>query len=387
MHLVHFNIYNSVDDIPKDWDALPVEDIFLKTTFLKGLEQSSPSNISSYFIGIFKEATLVGVSIIQHVQMYLDDVFRDASNSFLKQIGKGLVSKFVRGNGLVVGNLMHTGQHGIYFNKEAISQDQFLNTIQEAIDELSSYIKKTFNKKIRIVVFKDYFEEDGIHESIGFFKDQNLYKIQVQPNMLFNIQDTWTCSEDYTACFNKKYRRRYKTARKKSANLICKEIDESFIKTHSNELFKLYENVSNNARVNSFKLSQNHFLSLKQNLKESFKVYGYFLNDELIGFYSLILNHDTLETYFLGYNKELQHKYQLYLNMLFNMACFGIENHFKTIVFARTAMEIKSSIGAKPNTMHVYLKHTNHIIANTVLKCVVKFMNPIRNWQERHPFK
>ena len=47
----------------------------------------------------------------------------------------------------------------------------------------------------------------------------------------------------------------------------------------------------------------------------------------------------------------------------------------------------KSSIGAKPNTMHVYLKHTNNFIANTVLKCIVKYMNPIKKWEERHPFK
>ena len=101
----------------------------------------------------------------------------------------------------------------------------------------------------------------------------------------------------------------------------------------------------------------------------------------------MILNNKKLETYFLGYNPELQHEYQMYLNMLYNMANFGIENKMETIVFARTAMEIKSSIGAKPHTMYLYLKHTNNIIANTVLKFIVKYMNPIREWQERHPFK
>ena len=94
-----------------------------------------------------------------------------------------------------------------------------------------------------------------------------------------------------------------------------------------------------------------------------------------------------METYFLGYNKALQHEYQMYLNMLFNMASFGIENGFKSIVYARTAMEIKSSIGAKPQTMHIYLNHTNNFIANTVLKWIVKYMNPMRKWEERHPFK
>ena len=72
--------------------------------------------------------------------------------------------------------------------------------------------------------------------------------------------------------------------------------------------------------------------------------------------------------------------------MLFDMASFGIQEGYKEVVFARTAMEIKSSVGAKPYNMHIYLKHTNNVIANTVLKLVVKYANPIRDWEERHPF-
>ena len=179
----------------------------------------------------------------------------------------------------------------------------------------------------------------------------------------------------------------YKRARKKGVELQFKELDLEAINTHSNTLYQLYENVSDNAGINSFKLSQNHFYNLKLYLKENFRVFGCFLENELVGFYSLILNNEDLETYFLGYNQDLQHKHQMYLNMLFKMASFGIENKFKTVVFARTAMEIKSSIGAKPYTMHVYLKHTNNFIANTLLKFIVRYMNPIKEWQERHPFK
>lgn len=385
--MIHFKIYNTVNEIPNEWDALPVNDVFLKTPFLKALEQALPSNISSYFVAVYKNNTLVGIAIIQRVQMYLDDVFRDTSNTFIKQVGKGLVSKFVRGNGLVVGNLMHTGQHGIWYNYEVISLKAFLNTIKNAISQLSVYIKKTFNKKVRIIVFKDYFEDDKINNNTTFFKSQNLYKVQLQPNMLFHVNTAWANTNDYVAAFNKKYKRRYTTARKKSAQLVCKELSLDFIKANTETIYKLYKQVSDNARVNSFKLPKNHFLSLKTHLKQDFKMFGYFLNNELIGFYSLVLNNTILETYFLGYNKHLQQKHQLYLNMLFNMACYGIDNSFKTIVYARTAMEIKSSIGAKPHTMHVYLKHTNHLIVNTVLKCVVKYMNPIRTWEERHPFK
>lgn len=385
--MIHYKLYDNANELPNSWDALPCEDVFLKTPFLRALENAIPNNITPFYLGVFKNDKLVGITNLQRVEMYVDDVFRRTSNSTLKQLSKRLVSKIVKGNALVVGNLMHTGQHGMFFLENEISQITYLNTIYEALNELTVKIKSKYNKKVRIIAFKDYFENDAIHDNSEYFKAHYLYKVQVQPNMVFSISNTWKTTDDYIASFNKKYRRRYSTARKKGSDLVCKELSENFIEQHRKSIFNLYETVSDNASVNSFKLPENHFLSLKKELKEDFRVFGYFLNDELVGFYSLILNKDILETYFLGYNKALQQDHQMYLNMLFNMASFGIENAFKSIVYARTAMEIKSSIGAKPKTMHIYLKHTNNVVANTVLKCIVKYMNPIQNWEERHPFK
>lgn len=162
--MIHYKIYRNTRELPKAWDALPVNDIFLKSDFLEGLENSLPTNISGYYIGIFKSEILVGIAIVQRVQMYADDIFRKSSNNTLKQFGKQLVSKIVKGNALVVGNLMHTGQHGIYFNQNDISQNDYLNQLEKVLDDLISEIKAKFNKKVRIIVFKDYFEDDNIHE-------------------------------------------------------------------------------------------------------------------------------------------------------------------------------------------------------------------------------
>ncbi|WP_040252831.1 hypothetical protein [Psychroserpens mesophilus] len=384
--MTHFKLYHSTADLPESWDTLPVQDIFLKTSFLRALEQSSPANISTYFLGVFSSETLVGIAIIQRVEMYLDDVFRKTSHQFFKRFGKFLISKIVKGNALIVGNLMHTGQHGLYCNTEYISEEVYLHQISQGLDALKKVIKDKFNKKIRIIGFKDYFENDSIHMNQAFFKNENLFKARVQPNMIFQVRTTWTSPEHYIADFNKKYRRRYKTARKKSQDIICKEFCLDDIENFSDAIYNLYENVSDNAGVNSFKLHHNHFYQLKQQLQDNFKIYGYFLNENLIGFYSFIKNYDKLETYFLGYNQELQHQYQMYLNMLFDMASFGIQHQYKEVVFARTAMEIKSSIGARPFDMYIYLKHTNNFMANMLLKLVVKYANPVRDWDERHPF-
>ncbi len=236
------------------------------------------------------------------------------------------------------------------------------------------------------MLLKDFFESDAIHNSETVLKRNQFFKARVQPNMIFNKRESWASAEDYIAAFNKKYRRRFRTAKKKKVPIISRELDLESIKQHSKDLYQLYENVSDNAGVNSFKLHPNHFIELKSQLKDDFNLYGYFIDDVLVGFFTLIKNYNNLETYFLGYHPQLQHEHQMYLNMLFDMAAFGIEHNFENVVFARTAMEIKSSIGAKPHDMFIYLKHTNTLIANKILRNLVKFMNPVRDWDERHPF-
>lgn len=381
-----FQIYHSVENLPKTWNALVAHDIFLQTSYLKAFEEASPGNIQLFYIGIFNDDVLIGVAIIQRVKLYLKDMFRTIKVSCVKEFFRDVVSKILKGTILVIGNLTHTGQHGLFFQKENLLQKDFLNLVFEALEVIKNDIKAAQNKTIRAIMFKDYFVDDTIHMESGFFKYKKLHKVTVQPNMVMPINPEWTFTKDYFSALNKKYKSRYKRARTKLNAIKSVELDLEAIQLNSKRLHKLYLNVSNNARFNTFLLPENHFHSFKKHLKANFKVFGYYLDDELVGFYTLLLNNDTLETYFLGYDSEYQYSHQLYLNMLFDMAEYAIENHFKGIVYARTAMEIKSSVGAKSKEMQVYIKHTDGFI-NAVLKQIFSLMNPKQHWEERHPFK
>ena len=117
-----------------------------------------------------------------------------------------------------------------------------------------------------------------------------------------------------------------------------------------------------------------------------FKVFGYYLNEKLIGFYTLILNNKDIDTYFLGYDKELQKEKQIYLNMLLNMVEFGINEKFNRIIFGRTALEIKSTIGAQPVEIFGLIKH-NNLLINRFIEKIFKSLNPAVEWVQRKPFK
>ncbi|MEO5789957.1 GNAT family N-acetyltransferase [Gelidibacter sp.] len=384
--MIQSKIYTSTTQIPPEWNTLATHDLFLQTAYLTALEGAAPRSISLYYIGIFNEDRLVGIALIQRVKLYAKDMFRASAGSQWKAILKDGISRILKGNILVVGNLTHTGQHGMYFKNENFSQDGFLETLFKAIDDLKILIKKNEHKSIRAILFKDFFKADRIHESSKIFDQHGFSEFKVQPNMILDISPNWKNMEDYLNDLNTKYKTRYKRAKKKLGKIRLSEMTQDEVLENSEHLYHLYKNVSTKAAFNTFLLPEHHFFNFKLELQEKFRVFTFNLNNEIIGFYTLLLNGETLETYFLGYDDAHQYKNQLYLNMLYEMLAFGIEHNFKTIVYARTAMEIKSSVGAKPKSMSIYIKHTNPII-NAILKSIFKLMNPEQQWEERNPFK
>ncbi|MBR9756895.1 MAG: GNAT family N-acetyltransferase [Algicola sp.] len=383
--MIHYKIYTTYQQLPTSWDVLTAHDVFLSTPYLKAIETAAPNNISMYYVGIFKNETLVAVAVLQRVQLYVKDMFRNNNDSCFKERVKSLVSLILKGNILVLGNLTHTGQHG-YFVSNAISIHEFTQMLFRAFNALKQYIKTHSKKHIRLFLLKDFFDADAIHHEQHKLSEKGFYKITVQPNMLFHIPASWHTFQDYLKALNNKYRRRYKRARKKYNGIVCKELDAPTIKAQSNRLYELYKTVSDNAKFNTFILPEHHFLVYKLELQDNFKVFGYYLDDTLVGFYTLILNkNNALETYFLGYDERYQYSMQLYLNMLYDMVAYGVDNGFKTIVYARTAMTIKSSVGAEAFPMTMYMKHTNGLM-NALLKQIFSLMNPKKAWEVRHPF-
>ena len=93
-----------------------------------------------------------------------------------------------------------------------------------------------------------------------------------------------------------------------------------------------------------------------------------------------------MDTYFLGYDENVQREKMLYLNMLYDMIAYSINKGFKEIIFARTDLEIKSSVGAKPQKMYGLMEHSNPLINKNIAK-LFEYLEPEVDWKERNPFK
>ncbi len=381
MKNIHFKIYQSTTEVPVNWDEVSSKNHFLQTPYLNMLEHAAPVNMKCFFIGIFENDTLIGTALAQYINVNQLDSFGERDNCVKTKV-RNIVLRNFASHVVFMGNNMITGQNSYTFNK-TISFKQISEVMVGCAKALTSYFKKR-KITIHLISFKDFYKNCAIELKAEGFK--KLYEFSTQPNMIFELNPEWKTKDDYIFSFTKKYRDQYKRARKKYSNIAVKELSLSDVIRLEKEIYSLYHHVALNAPFNTFFLSENHFSSFKSHCGNRFKIFGYFLNDQLIGFHSILVNGKVLETYFLGYDEEHQKPNMLYLNMLYNMTEFGIENNFEKIIFGRTALEIKSSIGAEPVYMSGFIYHTNSFINRYIPKIFPKLEPEIR-WVQRHPFK
>ena len=376
-----FKIYRTVSALPADWDSLSKGTIFLSSAYLKSLEISAPSNMRCHFIGIFDDDNLVGIALSQFLDLRKVASFGDR-DSCLKTKIREFVFKNFSSTVLFIGNNMLTGQNAFAFSDAVVVADGLIS-LQKAAVQIQQ-ILKTEGIKTHLLVWKDFnaFQSDDF--KISAFN--NYYEFRTQPNMILEIPTGWNHFDQYIDSLLKKYRDQYKRARKKAEGLTKKKLSIEEIILYNPIINNLYLTVAQNAPFNTFYLPENHFIDLKKQLKDHFLFYGYFNGDTLIGFNTLIKNGNDIDTYFLGYDEQCQREKMLYLNMLYDMVAYSINKGYSRIIFARTALEIKSSVGAKPKAMTGFIKHNNSII-NFFIGKLFKYFEPETIWQERQPFK
>jgi hypothetical protein len=374
-------VFTSVSALPDAWNSIAAGNIFLSTDYLKVLEVSAPKNMTCYFIGIFEADNLVGVAISQFLDLSDVGSFGERDSCIKRKVRDFAFRRFTA-HILIVGNNMLTGQNTFRFADHVDHQAALI-----AIDGAVVQIKKdkaSQGVKTHLTIWKDFPGKATADFAFPLF--DSYYKFSTQPNMVFDIRSHWHSEIDYVADLNKKYRDQYKRARKKNDGVTMRKLSLAEIEANNDTIYALYHNVAKNAPFNTFWLSNNHFVALKEWLGDEFLLYGYFLDGQLIGFDTLIKNGDSMDTYFLGYDESCQRDKMLYLNMLYNMIAYSIKKRFKKVIFARTALEIKSSVGAKPVYLFGYIKHTNPIL-NRFMPKLFSYFEPDMTWHERHPFK
>jgi hypothetical protein len=357
----------------KIWnEAAPSNDIFLQFDYLNLLEDFPPINMTFAYIVFSQGKKTIGVAYFQNSPF-------DASKSLKnKSYNSNWLSAQLQFQALIVGNALLTGEHGFYFSPSIPKEKQEIYCIK-AIEIVQEECEKEGRKPICHLV-KDFYEEKD-------FLTQNAYSsYPFSPSMVLELKENWLTFEDYLLAMQTKYRTRAKRAEKKRGELKKLDFDVQLIENQQDKIFEYYKKIANGADFNYTFLHPNYFLAMKKTFGERFTMTGYYDHNELVGFYTTLQNYDELETGFIGFDDTYNASHQLYLNFLYDMVKIGIEKKVKKIIFSRTALEIKSSIGAEPHQLSTYIKHQNSWF-NFFVPTIVKRLSPPQEWTQRKPFK
>lgn len=257
-------------------------------------------------------------------------------------------------------------------------------------------------------LIKDIYPSD--HLAVGALQRNQHYLLPADPVMSIALNPEWTSTEDYLAALTSKYRVRYRRARSKMVGITRRRLCPEEVAERQDRIYELYRDVSSGADFNAASLTPNYFQWLakarrpKARLENVFAGYGMlgeieeennltpvfqgYFNEagELIGYTTAIPNGGTLHAHFLGLENSYKCSHHLYHNMLFDLLEDAIAGDFHVLDYGRTALEIKSSIGATATDFAVLVK-ARYGWLNRLIPLFTPAVYTASKWVPRNPFK
>lgn len=368
------------------WDNIvPEGHVFLSYEYLHAFEASVSDNVGFRYLVFRERGHAVGVAAFQIIHFDAGNVAvaEDAEQqSFMRK----LIAKVIKPISfrlLVSGNAFMTGEYGLYFKDGALNADR-AEWLHHGIDQIVA-AEQARGESLSGVLIKDYYLDKTTQ--LERFKQAGYLEFQVQPNMIVDIDSEWGDFDGYLQAMTSKYRTRVKRAIKDLNGIDVRPLNEATVKQYMDRIESLYDQVIDNSHFKLAKFDIGHLKPMKATLGDTCHIDGFFKGDELIGFISyLIRSNGELVAGMTGFDREEQQQHDIYLNILLQLVRRGIEQKAERVVLGRTAMEIKSSIGAKPHDMVDYVRHCNSLM-NAIIKPIIKLFSSTEEWKQRTPFK
>ena len=377
--------FSSIDEIPfKTWNDLGCyKNAYFHPDFLKSIELNHPEIIFSYIVLVDENNKPTAFTSIQIVDFYIDDIRNDLELIIrkIKNIGRSL-GVFPQKKALkllISGNTFFSGEHGVF-----IKDNQNKKVIIKGLAKAILYFVESDEKlKIDAFLLKDFINESLI--ITDQLKDYKYHPFSVEPNMVLQIDKNWHNYNDYLASMKTKFRVKARKAFKQSIDIRIEKVTTKNIANQLPKMTSLYKKVASHADFNLGNFNLETYKGFKKNFGENYILKSYWLGDKIIGFISGIINQNSLDAHFVGIDYELNKEYAIYQRMLYDYIEIAIDKKLKTINFGRTASEIKSSVGAKPQDLTMYLRHKKSI-TNRILKLFLQHIQPTP-FQQKFPFK
>ena len=376
---------HTIDHFHDHWPRMRTcPNLIISYEYLRTIEQAPPKDIHFLYGYLTKsDGQVLGYYYFQYKRFnarqslnynHAHTLAQKTANAIKRTVSTCLDAK-----GLVFGNLLVTGDHGVLFLDDDLSEDEKWNLNTEVL-RLALIHSKENDMAVGFVLGKD-FEYAAVDRN-----EIDWNSVNVQPNMVLQMDPDWDSMEKYLASMRSKYRKRINSALRKVSRFRFVDVDVDDIEANLDWIYSLYLEIVERAPFNMFVLDKNYFVEIKKNLGDLCDFTIVTDGDKLVAFQINLANGDVYDAHFLGYDHTMLKSHDLYLNLLLNTVEHAIKKNMQTIIFSRTAMQIKSSIGAEPEELFLYLAVKNKLL-NRFVRTAFKRLNPPVVFDQRHPFK
>ncbi len=386
------SVHNRIEQVRRWWaQVVSDNDVFLRADYLSVLEAAPPQGMECWYLLLWSGSHPIGCIYLQLMHFEMGKSLRferpaptDCALQLWMDCLKRRLHRKVSFDVLICGNLLATGMHGFHFVKE-LDTSHTLSLCVQALEWFSSTYLPLQARQPEVVLVKDFpTTRRDIRQA---FLGAQYRDFRFQPNMVWQRRPHWHTFDDYLSDMSSKYRVRARRAAKKAASLQRQDLSLSDVRRYAPRLYALYKEIAEGADFNAFVLHPKYFLELKEALGNNLVCSAWFEGTNLIGFNTAVRNGKSeLVAHFLGFDPRYNPSHQIYLNMLYDLVARAIDMRVDRLVLGRTALEIKSSVGAQAQEMSCFLRHRS-ALHNSVMPFWVNCLEPKVAWKARHPFK
>lgn len=384
-------MYDDINLIPHtDWEKIVNNDAFWKISYHNALQKGCSKNLCFRYVLIYDNKEPVGLFYFQLINLrnltikdILNPVYFEKIYSRINQIGDNISFGDISKSStylLICGNLFVSGNYGISYNSKEFLID-LTKTFQKAMDMVEKDLKK--DETIVATVIKDF---DDSHLQLNeLFQKSGFRQFEIDPDMVIPIDKNWKRFENYLDALSSKYRIRANNALARSESIIIKDFDASEIKKYSNEIGNLYQSVLNNAPVKIAANCADYFYYLKESQGSNFFFRAFIWQDRLVAFSTGLINSKCIYAHHIGLDYNANKTFALYQNILYSYINDAIKNNCNEINLGRDALEIKSTVGAVPVQLNLFIRFSNSF-THLLMESFTRLAQP-RIWTQRRPFK
>lgn len=361
----------------RDWQAVvPADNPYMQPAYLRALERSGTT--MRYAVS-YREGVPVAAASFQVLDLELDTMLQSTWKLPVRLV---LSSLFRRGRAraLILGNALHswTGSFARLGSLPEAEAGRILAELTERVRKAESA-----GGAIGFTVLRDLelpeADLDRLHEE-GY---QTLRGME--PTMVVSLDPSWSSPDDYVAAMSRKYRQRTRRARKKGKALERRDLTLSDLVAERATLEPLLHSVVDRASFKLARCSMDDVVELKRNLGDAFVVRSYRVDDVTVGFCAGMAHGGRFEALLVGLDYDVNQELALYQNMLYDFVEMGIERRCETVHLGRTALEIKSTVGAEPKRLPILVRHRRATV-NRAVAFAMRFVEAVQ-WTPRNPFK